>query len=69
MREPYFKGSTWVEELHRLLDLGRTSSCIHFSILCYLNSETKVIKHKKKKSDRKKGKEDINDARQIAILQ
>jgi hypothetical protein len=41
----------------------------HFSILCYHNSETKVIKHKKKKSDRKKGKEDINDAWQIAILQ
>jgi hypothetical protein len=23
----------------------------HFSILCYLNSETKVIKHTKKKKD------------------
>jgi len=52
---------------------GSGSYCMfimhHFSIVCYLNSETKVIKHKKKKSDRKKGKEDINDAWQIAIFQ
>ena len=54
--------------IHRLRDqLGRTS-CIT-SRFCYSLSETKVIKHKKKKSDRKKGKEDISDAWQSAFLQ